>query len=199
MAHDPTTDLVVLRHGQTDWNAQHRFQGQADVPLNAKGIAQAEAAHARLRGHRFDAVYASPLSRALRTAEIVAPNAEIGLDPRLMEIDVGTWSGQTWDEIIASMPGYEEMYANGVDFRRSPTGETLSEVVGRALPAIEEIAANHPGQTVLIVSHGLLLNRVLHALLGLNGRVLGGLGNAHYSTLGFDHGAWRLLSHNVGA
>lgn len=198
MARDPMTNLVVLRHGQTDWNAQHRFQGFADVPLNATGIAQAEAAHEQLKRHRFDAVYASPLSRALRTAEIVAPGADIQVDRRLMEIDVGSWSGQTWDQIIATMPGYEEMYANGVDFRRSPTGETLAEVVGRALPAIEEIAERHPGQKVLIVSHGLLLNRVLHALLGLDGRVLGGLGNAHYSTLAFDHGAWRLLSHNVG-
>ena len=193
------TRLVLLRHGQTDWNFQGRFQGRADIPLNATGIAQAEAGRKQLADFDFDAVYASPQARALETARLVRPGADIVTDPRLMEIDVGTWSGLTWDEIIASMPGYEEMYANGVDFRRSPTGETLSEVVGRALPAIEEIAANHPGQTVLIVSHGLLLNRVLHALLGLKGRVLGGLGNAHYSTLAFDHGAWRLLSHNVGA
>nr|WP_269451989.1 histidine phosphatase family protein [Tessaracoccus coleopterorum] len=151
-----------------------------------------------LSGHRFDAVYSSPLARALQTARLVCPEADIRVDPRLMEINVGSWAGLTWDQIVEEMPGYEAQYANGVDFRRSPTGETLADVVARGLPAVEEIAARHAGAQVLIVSHGLLLNRVLHALLGLHGRVLGGLGNAHFSSLGFHHGAWRLLSHNVG-
>lgn len=195
---EPAADLVVLRHGQTDWNLQHRFQGQSDIPLNARGIAQARTVAGLLAGHRFAAVYSSPLSRALATAELVCPGSEIRTDPRLMEIDVGSWAGLTWEQIRKDMPSYEEKYANGVDFRRSPTGERLADVVARALPAVEEIAARHDGERVLIVSHGLLLNRVLHALLGLEGRVLGGLGNAHYSDLGYYHGAWRLLAHNVG-
>ena len=191
------TTLVVLRHGQTDLNASGRFQGQADIPLNAVGIAQAEAARRRLAGVTFDAVYSSPLSRALDTARLIRPDADIATDPRLMEIDVGSWSGRTWDEVKAEMPDYERNYANGVDFRRSPTGETLAEVVARGLPATEEIARRHPGGLVLVVAHGLLLNRVIHALLGLEGRVLGGLGNAHHSELLFTHGAWRLQAHNV--
>lgn len=191
------TTLVVLRHGQTDLNASGRFQGQADIPLNAVGIAQAEAARRRLAGVTFDAVYSSPLSRALDTARLIRPDADIATDPRLMEIDVGSWSGRTWDEVKAEMPDYERHYANGVDFRRSATGETLAEVVARGLPAIEEIARRHPGGLVLVVAHGLLLNRVIHALLGLEGRVLGGLGNAHHSELLFTHGAWRLQAHNV--
>ncbi|HMS35663.1 MAG TPA: histidine phosphatase family protein [Arachnia sp.] len=191
------TTLVVLRHGQTDLNASGRFQGQADIPLNAVGIAQAEAARRRLAGVTFDAVYSSPLSRALDTARLIRPDADIATDPRLMEIDVGSWSGRTWDEVKAEMPDYERHYANGVDFRRSATGETLAEVVARGLPATEEIARRHPGGLVLVVAHGLLLNRVIHALLGLEGRVLGGLGNAHHSELLFTHGAWRLQAHNV--
>ncbi len=191
------TTLVVLRHGQTDLNASGRFQGQADIPLNAVGIAQAEAARRRLAGVTFDAVYSSPLSRALDTARLIRPDADIATDPRLMEIDVGSWSGRTWDEVKAEMPDYERHYANGVDFRRSATGETLAEVVARGLPAAIEIAERHPGGLVLVVAHGLLLNRVIHALLGLEGRVLGGLGNAHHSELLFTHGAWRLQAHNV--
>ena len=191
------TTLVVLRHGQTDLNATGRFQGQADIPLNATGVAQAESARRRLAGIRFDAVYSSPLSRALDTARLIRPDADIATDPRLMEIDVGSWSGRTWDEVKAEMPDYERNYANGVDFRRSPTGETLAEVVARGLPAAIEIAERHPGGLVLVVAHGLLLNRVIHALLGLEGRVLGGLGNAHHSELLFTHGAWRLQAHNV--
>lgn len=193
-----STRLLVLRHGQTDWNAQHRFQGQADVPLNQAGVRQAEAAREALADVELAAVYSSPLSRAHDTATLVRPGAEIRTDPRLMEIDVGSWAGLTWDQVKAGMPDYEAKYANGVDFRRSPEGETLADVVARGLPALEEIAAAHVDSTVLVVSHGLLLNRVIHALLGLEGRVLGGLGNAHYTELGLAHGAWRLLAHNVG-
>ena len=190
--------IILLRHGQTDWNAQHRFQGQADVPLNQAGVRQAEAAREALADVELAAVYSSPLSRAHDTATLVRPGAEIRTDPRLMEIDVGSWAGLTWDQVKAGMPDYEAKYANGVDFRRSPEGETLADVVARGLPALEEIAAAHVDSTVLVVSHGLLLNRVIHALLGLEGRVLGGLGNAHYTELGHAHGAWRLLAHNVG-
>ncbi|MHA6512107.1 histidine phosphatase family protein [Tessaracoccus sp. Z1128] len=193
-----STRLLVLRHGQTDWNAQQRFQGLADVPLNDVGRRQAEDARAALADVRFDAVYASPLSRAVDTATLVRPGEPVRTDPRLMEIDVGSWAGLTWDEVKASMPDYESKYANGVDFRRSPEGETLADVVARGLPAFEEIAGAHAGGTVLVVSHGLLLNRIIHALLGLEGRVLGGLGNAHFSELGLAHGAWRLVAHNVG-
>lgn len=196
---DHGTTLVVLRHGQTDWNHQRRFQGQADIELNATGIKQAEAVGARLKRLSFDAVYASPLSRAYETARIVAPDADIQTDPRLMEINVGTWAGRTWDEVIAEMPDYEQRYANGVDFRRSPSGETLAELVERGRPAMLEIASRHEDQTVLVVSHGLFLNRVIHSLLGVEGRVLGSLDNAHYSQLGHVHDAWRLVAHNVGA
>ena len=192
------TRLVVLRHGETDHNAQGRFQGHADIPINELGRRQAEAAKARLAGRRFDAVYSSPLIRAMATARLVQPDAEIRVDERLMEINVGSWAGLTWTEVQAQMPDYEQKYADGVDFRRSPEGETLAEVVDRGRPALLEIAERHEGQTVLIVSHGLFLNRVIHSLLGIEGRVLGSIANAHHSELGHAHGAWRLLSHNAG-
>lgn len=198
MTSEYPTQLVVLRHGETAWNAERRFQGHADTPLNERGRRQATAAGRLLERFDFDDVYSSPLQRALDTARLVAPGREIVTDPRLMEIDVGSWAGMTRDEVIADMPGYPALYASGADFRRSPTGETLSEIVARGLPAVREIAEAHSGRTVLIVSHGLLLNRVLHAILGLEGRVLGGFGNAHYSHLGFGHGQWRLFAHNVG-
>ena len=111
---------------------------------------------------------------------------------------MGTWSGRTWEEIIAEMPDYEQHYANGVDFRRSPSGETLAELVERGRPALLEIAQAHEDESVLVVSHGLILNRLIHSLLDVAGRVLGSLENAHYCELGCAHGAWRLLSHNVG-
>ncbi|MBB1510150.1 histidine phosphatase family protein [Tessaracoccus sp. MC1756] len=192
------TRLVLLRHGETDHNAQGRFQGHADIPVNDTGRRQAEAARDRLAPFHFDAVYTSPLVRAAETARIVRPEAQFVVDPRLMEINVGSWAGLTWGEVHALMPDYEAKYADGVDFRRSPEGETLAEVVERGRPALLEIAERHDGGTALIVSHGLFLNRVLHSLLGLEGRVLGSLANAHHSEVGHAHGAWRLLAHNVG-
>lgn len=192
------TRLIVLRHGETDHNRQGRFQGHADIPINEQGRVQAEAARQRLAGLHFDAVYTSPLVRASATARIVRPDASLVVDPRLMEINVGSWAGLTWAEVQAQMPDYEEKYADGVDFRRSPEGETLADVVARGHPALLEIAERHDGGTVLIVSHGLFLNRVLHSLLGVEGRVLGSITNAHHSELGHAHGAWRLLAHNVG-
>lgn len=192
------TRLVVLRHGETDHNAQGRFQGHADIPINERGRRQAAAAQHRLSARSFDAVYSSPLGRAVETARIVRPGAEVVLDARLMEINVGSWAGLTWAEVQSQMPDYEQKYADGVDFRRSPEGETLGEVVERGRPTLLEIAERHDGGTVLIVSHGLFLNRVLHSLLGIEGRVLGSIANAHHSELGYAHGGWRLLAHNVG-
>lgn len=192
------TRLVVLRHGETDHNAQGRFQGQADIPINAAGRRQAEAARERLARWEFAAVYTSPLVRAAETARIVRPDAEVVEDPRLMEIDMGSWAGRTWAEVHQMMPDYEKKYADGVDFRRSPEGETLAELVERGRPALLEIAERHEDEDVLIVSHGLFLNRVIHSLLGIEGRVLGSIANAHHSELGHAHGAWRLLAHNVG-
>lgn len=192
------THLVVLRHGETDHNAEGRFQGQLDVALNERGRRQADAARGRLAGRAFDAVYTSPLSRAAETARLVRPEAELVVDRRLMEINVGSWAGLTWAEVQADMPDYAQKYADGVDFRRSPEGETLAEVVARGRPALLEIAERHAGGTVLIVSHGLFLNRVVHSLLGIEGRALGSISNAHHSELGLAHGAWRLLAHNVG-
>ncbi|AQP44203.1 histidine phosphatase family protein [Tessaracoccus flavus] len=194
----PDTQLVVLRHGETDWNRDRRFQGHADIPLNDAGRQQAVKLRSALAQWHFDAVYASPLSRALETAQLVRPGSHVVTDPRLSEIDVGSWAGLSRDEVIAEMPSYPEHYANGVDFRRSPTGERPSEMVARAMPFFDELGLQPAGASILVVSHGQLLNRVLHALLGIEGRVLGGLMNAHFSQVLHHHGAWRLLAHNVG-
>ena len=196
---DHSTHIVLLRHGQTDYNAERRFQGQADIPLNALGVQQAERAREALSRFEFDAIYSSPLKRALETARLVRPEAEILTDDRLMEINVGTHSGRTWAEVLEEMPDYDYNEAQGIDFRRSETGETMAEVVERGMAAFTEIGERHEDQTVLIVSHGFLLRHVLHELLGIEDKVLGRLGNARYSELGYSHGAWRLLAHNVGA
>ena len=194
---------MFLRHGQTDWNHTHRLQGQADVELDSVGVAQAHVAASALGRRRFTAVYSSDLERATVTAETVA--ADLGLpvsvDARLQEIHVGSWSGKTRTQVEVEMPHYAALYSQGRDFRRSESGETMAEMVERAIPAIEEILERHEGEEVLVVGHGFLFSKLLQHVLNLpeNSRVIGPLSNAHWSEVAFSqHGTW-LVSHNVGA
>ncbi len=195
------THLVLLRHGLTDWNAQGRIQGYADEPLNDLGRRQARGAAEVLRSHQLGAIYSSDLQRARVTAEIIgAPHSmEPALDERLREINCGVWEGKTWMEVNQDHPDIQDRYAAGIDFRRGETGETIAEMVERALPAAQEIVSAHPGQMVLVVAHGLLIQRLAQRLVGLDpaARILGSVGNTHTTTISFvGDRAW-LASHNA--
>ena len=101
-------------------------------------------------------------------------------DARLQEINIGSWSGMTTAEVIRVFPGFMDFYLQGIDFQRSATGETLAEMTGRALESVREIAERHEGQQVLIVTHGLLLSKVVSAFMGIDD-VLNIPGNITYS------------------
>jgi uncharacterized phosphatase len=138
------TELILVRHGETDWNRDGRYQGHADPPLNAAGRDQALELARELADTSFDVVYTSDLKRASETARIILGDRKIPLveDPGLREIDVGSLSGLTRPEV-------EEQFPDG-----APDAESREEHLGRVLAAVEEIAARHPGERVLIVSHG---------------------------------------------
>lgn len=144
----PVTSLLLVRHGQSEWNAEGRWQGQADPPLSALGEAQAIAAAERLDG--IDAVWASDLVRAARTAELIAAELEVDvvLDERWRERHAGEWQGHTRDEIEGAWPGYL------ADGRRPPGWESDADVVERAVDACRAIAATHPAAGVVVVTHG---------------------------------------------
>lgn len=153
------TTLHLIRHGQTDWNLAGRYQGQADVPLNDCGRAQASLLAARLAGARFDAIFSSDLSRALETARALAAltGLPVHTDRRLREIHQGEWEGMLIHDI---RDGYPERFARAqVDplLPRAPGGESVGQVAGRMSSAADEIARAHPGGTVLLVSHGLAI------------------------------------------
>jgi len=139
------TTILLARHGETDWNREGRFQGHADPPLNAAGRAQARELAERLASTQFDAVYSSDLARAHETAEIVAAShgVPVVVDAGLREVDVGSWSGLTRAEIAERFPEAEHH-----------DGETREEHLARVLATVERIAHAHPGERVLIVSHG---------------------------------------------
>ncbi len=155
------TRLLLIRHGETDWNVEGRYQGQADPPLNARGLAQARALAARWQqeGIRPAAIYASPLKRAWQTAEILAQatGAPLYAEPRLKEIGLGAWEGVLTPEIMRRWPETFRDWETRPWQTRPPGGETIAEVQQRVYAAIDDIIARHPNDTVAIVAHRLPL------------------------------------------
>lgn len=160
------TILYLIRHARSAWNAEGRWQGQADPILDDVGHAQAAALAHFLRREPLIAVYSSPQQRARQTAEVVA--AEHGLavrfDDRLKERDVGAWSGLTEAEVRARYP---EQFRPDWWVLGPPGGEGQAALQARTLAAWHEILAAHPEATVAIVSHGGSLNAGLAGLIGL--------------------------------
>ncbi len=165
-----TATLWLARHGQSVSNAVRRFQGAQDVPLSPLGHRQAEALADRLADWPIAHVYASPLERARRTADIVvaALGAPLTILDDLRELSLGEWEGRTVDE-VRTLPGdpYAQWVRDPVAMA-PPGGEALAEVQARALRAVGRIAAAHgPGEAVLVVSHGGVISAYLAHCLGL--------------------------------
>lgn len=161
------TTIVLVRHGETDWNREHRFQGRADVPLNEAGRAQALELAATLAGEEFAAVYSSPLRRALETAEILAAGRDVDVlaDEALLEVDVGSWSGLTVDEVARRFPGG---HARWLESRAGwDDGETIEELGRRVVAGLLALGRRHPGERLLAVTHGGPIRSVAALLRGL--------------------------------
>ena len=161
----PTT-LVLVRHGETDWNRERRFQGHADMPLNDTGRRQARELADALRDEGLTAVYTSPLRRASETAGIVADR--LGLEAEeleaLREIDVGDWQGLTVDEVKTRFPERVD-----VAWRSGwPNGETHEQLSARVLPALLDLEQRHPDARVLGVTHAGPIRVALAAAAGLS-------------------------------
>lgn len=153
-APSPATRLMVIRHGESEWNALGRWQGQADPELSARGEEQAAQAAAALAGVPIDRVVSSDLSRARRTAAIVAGRlgvTAIGVDAGLREVDVGEWGGLTRPEIEARWPRLLAAWSEG-RLEATPGGETLTALRARVTSAVSRIV-EAGGATILVVSH----------------------------------------------
>ncbi len=148
------TTILLVRHGETDWNRENRFQGRADPPLNQKGRAQAVDLSVRLAAEELAAIYSSPLRRALETAEIVAAahaQEAVTIDA-LQEVDVGAWEGLTRTEVEERYP---EQFARWLDHEQGyEDGETYEQLSGRVMPALLGFEETHPGERILAVTHG---------------------------------------------
>ncbi len=163
------TRLCLIRHGQTDWNLEGRYQGQSNVPLNEAGRAQAQALRGQLHGQSFAAIYSSDLRRAKETAEIIATDFHllVKAEPRLREINQGEWEGQQVEAIRDRYARLWEQRSLDPASLRPPGGETVGEVAKRVYAALDDIASIYPAASVLIVSHGLALATVICRVRGI--------------------------------
>jgi probable phosphoglycerate mutase len=148
------TTILLARHGETDWNSERRWQGHADRPLNDAGREQARELAETLADRAIDVVYSSDLLRAHETALIVAERLglPVDVDAGLREVDVGDWAGRVHNEIEGLDPdGYRRWQEGGKGWAG---GESYEEMGERVVAAVLRLAARHPGETVLIVTHG---------------------------------------------
>ena len=165
----PATTLLIIRHGQSLWNLAGRIQGQQDIDLSPLGRRQAEALGERLRPLPLAAVYASPLKRACQTAEAIGSRQSLAVrfDPDLAEIHHGAWEGMTEADVAQRFGPLLTMWRTRPARVQMPEGEHYYDCKRRSLRAVERIVAAHPGETVAVVTHDVVVKCVIADVLGL--------------------------------
>jgi probable phosphoglycerate mutase len=161
--------ICLIRHGETAWNAEQRIQGHRDLPLNATGLAQAEALARRLAGEHFDAIYSSDLLRARQTAQALVDTHGLParLEPELRERNFGCCEGKTHEEILESDAAVEQMLAARHPDDVLPGGESLRQHLDRVTTCLSRLAHRHAGQTIAVVSHGGTLDLIYRQVHGV--------------------------------
>ena len=196
------TIFYLIRHGETDWNVEGRWQGHTDIPLNANGREQARRLAERLRTDRtrFDAIYSSDLARAYETAGLLG--AALGLPVRrlsaLREIDVGAWGGLTNVQIRERDGETLRRIEQGEDLPRGG-GERTSDLSRRVVAELERLTQAHPGQTLALVSHGGVVRVLLDHVLRRSqqpGALRGHIGNTSISIVVRTPGGWDIATIN---
>lgn len=165
-----STTILLVRHGETDWNREKIFRGVYDVPLNDNGRHQARLAAEALRSHEIDAGYTSPLSRAAETASIVLESHGITAESHegLLDFNYGDWTGKPDSEVASHWPEEHAAWNAHPHETHIPGGDTLKDVFDRAFVAMEEIAERHGGQTVALFAHRVVNKLLILGALGLS-------------------------------
>ncbi|MBV8123372.1 MAG: histidine phosphatase family protein [Burkholderiaceae bacterium] len=200
---DSVTQVLCVRHGETDWNKATRIQGQLDIPLSAVGFAQARALADALEHEALHAVYASDLARAMATALTVSERKDLPLllDTGLRERHFGDFQGLTWLEIEQQFPQASERWRRRDPLFAALGGENLQQFYARCVSAVEAIARQHLGQTILVVAHGGVLDCLYRAAmrLPLEAPRTWMLGNAVINRLIYTPQGFGLVGWNDGA
>jgi probable phosphoglycerate mutase len=163
------TQLIVVRHGQTTWNSERKFQGHLDSQLSSKGISQAHSLARRLVNRNFSALYSSDLGRAMQTAQIIAAAAahDVVPDARLRERNLGIFQGLTGEEIETTYPEEYELYRSRDPDYVVPGGESLRQQVEQNVACLEELAQRHLGESIVVVTHGGVLSGLFRHVLSI--------------------------------
>ena len=164
------TQLILVRHGQTAWNREPRFRGRADIELDETGLVQAQATANRLSRFSVTAIYSSPLKRALTTAQAIADKFGVTVQPHngLLDIYFGKWQGLTPQEASDQDGVLLDAWRNAPHKVTFPQGEGLTHVRDRVTSALDELTAKHADETIVLVSHVVVLKVLLCVLLGLD-------------------------------
>jgi broad specificity phosphatase PhoE len=190
--------VLIWRHGRTEWNAQRRFQGQADPGLDQVGQAQAWKAAAMLATFRADVIVSSDLIRASQTAQVLATvtGSEVMIDARLRERSLGHWEGLTREQVEVTYPDEFAQWRDGRDVS-GRGGETRQQVADRSMAAFADLPEV---PVVILVTHSATAIALTTAMLGLEQsvHVISPLANCHWTELTREVSSWRLRAHNVG-
>ena len=163
------TEIIIIRHGETEWNQTGRFQGHSDVPLSKTGRVQAEALGRNLAIDHVDAIYASDLTRAIETAAPLAARFSLTVtpDPLLRELNFGAWEGRSFSDVNAENPDAMKQFYNDPERADIPNSEPFPDFQKRVAGRVREIAAEQRGKRVVIVSHGASIRILLTDILAM--------------------------------
>mgnify|MGYP000938566794 CR=1 FL=1 len=163
------TTIYLVRHGETDWNLEQKYQGQQDIPLNATGLNQAQIAAENLSGINFSALYSSDLIRAVQTAQEISRkiNLPILTHSALREINQGDWEGKFIKDVLATQGDEVRAVYQNPYTARKPGGESIAEVAERMYAYLDQLAEKHDQEQIIVVSHGLAIATVLCKVRGI--------------------------------
>ncbi len=193
------TEIILARHGETEWNTAEIFRGQIDVPLNETGIKQAELLGEYLSQKKIGIVYSSPLKRALKTAESIAGHHQLNVEitPGLIDLDFGKWQGLSIQEVKKQDKELYTVWINAPHQVKIPRAESLDDIRQRALSVVDEAIAKHKG-IVIMVSHRVVNKVLICALLGLDNSHFWQIrqDNCGITTFAYENGRFILTEHN---
>ena len=192
--------IILVRHGETEWNVAEIFRGRIDIELNGTGIKQAELLAEYLTNLKIDAIYSSPLKRALRTAELIAgyQALKVNIARGLIDFDFGEWQGLSHQEV---KDRYAELYKEWLsrpDQVRIPDGETLEDVRQRAMAVVDDAVGRYGSGRVVLVSHRVVSKVLVCALLGLDNSRFWNvkLDTGGITRFSYEDGRYILTGHN---
>ncbi len=186
------TTVYLIRHGQTAWNKEEIFRGRADASLNFIGLREAELVGEYLKGMDIHAIYSSPLSRARETARRIAQifNLKVQLLAGIIDMSFGKWEGRPLKEVQISDREIYQQWKEKPHLVRIPEGESLDEVRGRAMAALDELVQYHHGKNLVLVSHRVINKVIICGILGID--------NSHFWQIGQDTAAINLIQFQEG-